>query len=125
MVTLKSNKMWWHEKVEQLQEQAKPFVSIHPDAIYAKEGFWPALKLTFMQFALGFYGPIMAKQRAEGRWEALHFVDLCAGSGLTQLHSKRSPGKSITVAGSALIGAHESTFDHYHLIEPDPAAARA
>ncbi|HLF07672.1 MAG TPA: three-Cys-motif partner protein TcmP [Thermoplasmata archaeon] len=118
------NEQWWHEKVVQLQKQAEPFAEIEPATIYTK-GFWAAIKLTFMKYALGFYAPIMAKNRADGLWDSLHFIDFCAGSGLTRLESGRYPGNTLTVTGSALIGAHESRFDHYHFAEPNKASANA
>jgi len=121
----KTNQEWWHEKALQLQEQTKPFVGIDPDVIYEKPGFWPALKLVFMKYSLGFYTPIMSANRAAGIWDSLHFIDLCAGSGLTRLKAVHYPSKTVTVTGSALIGAHESRFDHYHLVEPHAASARA
>lgn len=125
MSKAKTNHEWWHEKAAQLQNQAAPFVGIDPQTVYEKKGFWPALKLVFMKYALGFYAPIMAKNRADGTWDSLHFIDLCAGSGLTKLNAAHYPGKSITVTGSALIGAHESRFDHYHVVEPHAASANA
>lgn len=125
MAKAKTNQEWWHEKAQQLQDQAMPFLEIEPTVIYDKPGFWPVLKLVFMKYALGFYAPIMASNRAAGMWDTLHFIDLCAGSGLTRLNAVHHKPKSITVTGTALIGAHESKFDHYHVVEPNQAAAKA
>lgn len=121
----KTNREWWHEKVGILQAQAVPFSGIHPSVIYDKNGFWPALKLAFMRHAMGVYAPIMAKKREEGAWGSLHFVDLCAGSGLTRLNAAFHPGKSIVVTGSALVGANDDRFDHYHFVELHKTSALA
>jgi three-Cys-motif partner protein len=121
----KTNQDWWHEKVEQLVDQAKPFVGIEPEVVYEKDGLWPVLKLVFMKYALGFYAPIMDTMRQGGQWGSIHLIDLCAGSGLTRLRGADHKSKSITVTGSALIAAHEDRFDHFHFVEPNKKSAKA
>ncbi len=76
-------------------------------------------------FASEYQNQPLAKNRDDGMWDRLHFIDLCAGSGLTRLNAVHYAGKSITVTGSALIGAHETRFDHYHVVEPNKAGAKA
>lgn len=119
-----TNREWWIKRIDILRERADEVKQIEPEIVYDKSGFWPAIKLVFLQYALGFYAPIMRKQRDGGNWKRLHFIDLCGGSGLTRLHAKQRPG-SITVAGTALVGAYEQVFDHHHFVEPLPNEARA
>lgn len=93
------------------------------------------MKLVVMQYALGgFYLPILRTQVARGNWDSLHYVDLCAGSGLTRLRPSMRDGEQVVkgakttlVAGTALIAADEErrataagkrAFDSYHLVEP-------
>ncbi|HUR25275.1 MAG TPA: three-Cys-motif partner protein TcmP [Candidatus Thermoplasmatota archaeon] len=121
----KSNQEWWHEKVDQLAEQAKQFTTVDPDVIYEKDGLWPVIKLVWMKQALGIYAPIMSRARENGQWGSLHLIDLCAGSGLTRLRGADHKGKTLTVTGSALIAAHDSRFDFYHFVEPGKKQAKA
>ncbi|MBI4393697.1 MAG: hypothetical protein HY556_07885 [Euryarchaeota archaeon] len=117
--------IWWRKRVGILSELGGKISDIEPDFCYEKQGYWPAVKLVIMQYLVGPYVKIMANQREAGRWDSLHYVDLCAGSGLTRVSPKklgtRKTGpraKSITLAGSALIGANEPGFDLYHFVEP-------
>lgn len=119
-----TNEEWWHKRFRMLEAQAEPLLEIEPDEVYDKNGLWPAIKLISMKYALGFYGPVMAKQVQDGNWDSLHFIDLCAGSGLTRLNSKQRDQK-VVVTGSAIIGAMEDKFDHYHFVEPRKTSAQA
>lgn len=130
----KSRKMtpdqWWEKRVKILQDNAAKVAHIRPDVYYEKTGFWPLKKLVLMQYALGFYGPIMRKQPWVDR---LHFVDLCSGSGLTKCMPKDAGdgGRPLLVTGTALIGAQavlldgREVFDEYHFVEVDEEAAAA
>lgn len=118
---------WWKKRVRLLEQIAEPVTGIHPDVLYDKAGFWPLIKLVVMEYLLGPYLDILKPRRARGQWDALHFVDLCSGSGLTRVTPKeKTPtARPLTVAGSALIGAANPGFDHYHFVEPDARSASA
>lgn len=116
-----SNDDWWRRRVAILERIAAPLSAISPDAVYDKAGAWPAIKLVWVQYGLGIYAPIITNRKKAGQFTSLHFIDACAGSGLTRLQLGKS--KQITVAGTAAIGASNAAFDSYHFIEPNKKAA--
>jgi three-Cys-motif partner protein len=115
-----ANDDWWRRKVSELQVLAVPLLGIDPETVYPKDGPWPVIKLVWMRYVLSIYLPILSRARAEGQFDTLHFIDLCAGSGLTSIPVK---GVQTIVPGSATIGAKANGFDHYHFVEPQRKAA--
>lgn len=116
-----ANDEWWRKRYARLREKASRVEDVEPDTAYPKNGMWPAIKLVWMDYALGIYAPIMRRQREQRNFDTLHFIDLCAGSGLTTVETAtRAPE---LIAGSALIGACDPSFDAYHFVEPHKKAA--
>lgn len=135
---------WWKERVRILERIATDIGRCEHDVWYEKDGYWPAMKLVVMQYALGFYLKIMRGEAAAGGWDSLHYVDLCAGSGLTLCKPSVRDGvqqvrgaKEKMLAGTALLAADEErrfrekgkpAFDSYHFVEahkPSLAALEA
>jgi three-Cys-motif partner protein len=116
-VAAKATDDWWREKYALLRGLAEEVGDLAPGQTYAKNGMWPVIKLVWMQYALSIYVPILRSFRGPSTFDSLHFIDFSAGNGLTTVKpAKRDPQ---VVAGSALLGAWWSDFDHHHFVEPD------
>lgn len=131
---------WWKQRVGILERIAADIGKCGHEVVYEKDGFWPAMKLVVMQYAFGFYLPIMRKGVERGHWDSLHYVDLCAGSGLTLCKPSVREGVQVVkaarpklLAGTALIAADverqraegKRAFDSYHFVEPHPESLAA
>lgn len=122
------NHDWWKKRVGFLKTIAIKSANVDKEVVYSKNGLWPLIKLVNVDFALGFYLPIMNSQRSQGNWSELHYIDLMAGNGLTRVVGERSG--SHLVAGTSLIGANchsknaGKAFDHYHFVEEHEPWAR-
>lgn len=117
-----ANPDWWKKRIGFLKAIAEKVGDVDPQVVYEKPGLWPLMKLVTLDFALGFYLPIMNRQRQQGNWDELHYVDLMAGNGLTRVRGEQSGAH--LVAGTAMVGANchlkseGKAFDHYHFVEP-------
>lgn len=125
MARKKGLREWWDEKFDALQDLGRPVKEIQPEVLYTKEGMWPVIKLVMMRYALDMYTNIMRKRAGPGApWDSLHFIDLCAGSGLDKIQGREEDGQAV-IAGTALLGPEQGDFTHYHYAEPMDGPADA
>lgn len=125
---------WWKHRVGVLERIAKDVGTCGHEVWYEKDGFWPATKLVIMQYGFPIYLRVMRGHVGKpGFWDSLHYVDLCAGSGLTLCRPSVRNGQQVVssakpkmLAGTALIAADEErrfasegkrAFDSYHFVE--------
>lgn len=113
-----ANDEWWKLKAGNLRKIGAAVADIQPDEVYRKPDLWPIIKLVWLQYSLGFYVTLLEKQRQQGNVDGIHFIDTCAGSGLNQFSHPTKKDTTLTVAGTALIGAQDCRFAWYHFVEP-------